>query len=494
VVEVLGLENGENISSVLVKLEDYAGKYLAVIPNGAGDVLRNPVNVRLLQRRAEDLGMLLAVISNDEFTAWLCHQAGIATFTNLHALENAASGGMNLLPDFRKLLRLGRWVSSGAALAVLVCCAVVVYLVVPAASVTVVPRPQTLGLQVNIAADTQQNDVNTADGRIPAKFVTAESEGDQDVAATGLRDQPDQSATGIVTFTNKTDQPVVIPKQTVVGNGKVTFATSQDSTVPATIKDGDLPAINGIVRIPVVAVAAGPDSNLAARAVNSVTGDVASKVSVTNELPIAGGTTKKQPYLTGDDQAKVRGALRQQLVGQAANSIKQQMGPSQTLLLDDASQGDGAIEEVTFSQSPEQVQTSTRVHMRVLVRGLTFLGDDVNAVVDNAIRDAVSARGSSVQLLPDPLKIDPPAITNRSSTTVDMSVRASGQVVTRTDANQIADDLRGLDLQSAKRLLATNPGLQQASIEIWPGFDNSLPRFAWRIRVDVLRPNGSSTG
>src|SRR5581483_10774391 len=125
---------------------------------------------------------------------------------------------------------------------------------------------------------------------------------------------------------------------------------------------------------------------------------LSSKLTVINQVPISGGTVKKVSYLSADDQSKAKQALLDRLTGQAMDKINEQIARNETFILSPAAQGDRAIEELTYEESPEQVTTRTTLHMKVLVKGLTFLGDDVNAVIEQTMETAAARQGGGAEL------------------------------------------------------------------------------------------------
>ncbi|MHB8619911.1 MAG: hypothetical protein ACYDAG_10115, partial [Chloroflexota bacterium] len=130
----------------------------------------------------------------------------------------------------------------------------------------------------------------------------------------------------------------------------------------------------------------------------------------------------------------------------------------------------------------------------VLVRGLTFQGDDVNAVVDQAVRNAVKRAGPGVLVSDQPLKIQPPVVVAHDQSTVRMNVHAIAQVVSSVDPARIAAAVRGLTPRAASRLLDSRPGIGRVRVDLWPRWARTLPSFSWRIHVVVGRPTIGAGG
>ncbi|MDE3078118.1 MAG: baseplate J/gp47 family protein, partial [Chloroflexota bacterium] len=336
-------------------------------------------------------------------------------------------------------------------------------------------------------ADVQQNDLDAAAGHIPARVLTTELDGERTVVATGTRDAPDAPAKGFVKFSNAGAEAVAVPKGTVTKAGTLLFATTEDAQVPAATKAGDA-TVNGTATAPVQAVNPGKEGNVHAGAITALDGPLSGKLTVINMEKLVGGSVKPVSYLSGDDEGAAKEALRSQLVQRAMDQIHAQVARNLTFVPNPDNQGDGAIEQLTFEQTPEQVTSQTVLHMRVLVKGLTFEGDDVNSVVDQAMRAAARRNGSQLQLTGDPLKIDPPVILADNGSTIKLRVHALERAVRPLDSARIIDAVRGMSRDQAHDYLKALPGLANADVELWPDWVGHLPRFGWRIGIRQLSP------
>ncbi len=342
-------------------------------------------------------------------------------------------------------------------------------------------------MDVSIVADVQQSDLDTANFRIPARVLTAEIDGQQNVTATGQRDAPDATARGVVTFTNTSPDAISVPVGTIVNAGAVSFSTTQASQVPPATKAGDT-SINGSATVPIVALTAGTDGNVKTGSITSISGALAGRLTVLNSAATSGGANKKVSYLSGTDQGTAKEALRQQLVQQGLDRIHSQLQRNQTFIPSTQSQTDDAIEELTYEQTPEQVTNQTVLHMKVLVKGLTFVGDDVNSVVDQAMRNAVKKAPQGLQLMNDPLVIDPPVVAASDASTVKLQVHAAGHVLTPLNSGALIEGVRGKTAEQARAYLQTAPGAGNAELQLWPAWIGRTSRFAWRIRVEQVNP------
>jgi len=483
--ETLTFAENENIASILLKMERLPGRELAILAPPHLRVFRNPVSMRLLQRKAEDLGLEVTIISQDEMTRQLCAEVGFGCYGDVTGFRRENSRPRRF--EQQLLATRLRWVSAVAGLCLLALILFVGYFVLPAASITVTPASTALDADVPVVADSNANSVDLAAGKIPAHVVTSgDVEGSSTVSASGQRDVPNQAARGSVTFTNLTDQPINVPKSTILLAGKAVFFTLSDTEVRPSLKIGDTP-VPGAGSASIQAAEPGDAANVPVGAITAVQGAIASKVSVVNRSAISGGSNKKATYLSSDDQAKAKQALLDELRKQALDKIRGQIARNETFLPNPDSGGD-PVEELTYAESPEQVTGQTTLHMKIIIRGLTFQGDDVNQVVAQAMDNAARRRAGNARLSDAPLAIDPPVVVSNDGTIIKLQVHTAGRVSTPLNASGLADQVRGMSAAAARNRLALTPGVGQADVQLWPAWANKVPSFSWRIRTTVTSP------
>jgi hypothetical protein len=487
--EALKLEQNESVASILLKLEQLGAREVAIVAPPELKAFRNPVSMRLLQRKAQDLGIALTIISSHPFTRQLCAETGFTHYADLDAFRrDDIRRKFHDRPKATARRPFGSRLSIAGGLALLALITIVGSVVLPAATVTVVPEATTLALDVPVTADSSASTIDAAARRIPAKFVTSgEISGQAIVNATGQRDVPDQDAHGVVTFTNQTAQAVTVPKSTIVLAGPIAFATLQDTQVAPTVNAGGV-TITGTGSTTVAAVLPGESGNVKVGAITAIDGPLASKLTVKNDAAFTGGSNKKQGFLSADDQAKAKQALLAQLRQQALDRIHGQIARNESFVQSPDSAGDGAVEELTYELSPEQVTSSTTLHLKVMVRGLTFQGDDINQVVQQAMQDAAAKEGSGARLLDEPLTIQPPVVVGNDGTAVRLQVHATGRMAPPLDRGALQDRVQGLDAATAKAALERTPGIRQASVKLWPAWVRKVPWLAWRVSVAIASP------
>lgn len=485
--ETLTFADNESIASILLKLEQVPTREIAIVAPSNLRVFRNPVSMRLLQRKAEDLGLDITIISDDEMTRQLCAEIGFGCYGNVKSFKRE-----NTRPRSYDGPGLGRQtiLSGVAGLCLAALAGIVALFVLPSATVEIVPGSSSVSVNVPVEADSNVSGIDLSAGKIPAKIVTSGiMDGSSVVSASGQRDLPSAPAKGFVTFTNRTGQPVFVPKNTIVQAGKVAFFTVSDTQVPPTQTIAET-AIQGSASASIQAAEPGEEGNVAVGAITAIQGGLSSQLSVVNRAATTGGAKKRATYLSADDQAKAKQALLNDLRRQALDKVRGQIPRNETFLPSPDSDGENAIEELTYEESPEQVTTQTRLHMKVLLRGLTFQGDDVNQVVAQSMDAAVRQRAPGTRLDSGPLVIDPPAVIGNDGSTIKMQVHTTGRVISSVNPSELAEQIRGLPAEDARLKLLRAPGVGDADVQLWPAWSQKVPSFSWRIHASLTAPQG----
>ena len=362
-----------------------------------------------------------------------------------------------------------------AALALLLVAATVAgAALLPAATVSIVPRSDEIGpvdyeIEVADAERSNGTEVGTAD-----------------VVATGTY-SVHEAAAGTVVLYNWTFFPVDVPAGTFVAAGEQAFATQADVTVPrgqltgaGTIAAGDIP-------VAVVAAATGPAGNVAAEAINVVVNPSIDarlrgfpenpEPRVLNPEPTAGGVDETGPEITQDDVDAAAAALRQDLAAMVEDAIG---GADPDQLTVEAPRGEPTIEV------PEGL-VGTRDEERVPISGelaWEVVRADTAAVTDLArarlMADA-SLLAEGHELLEESIEVQlgSPSLADGVLT---VPATVSARSIGRIDTDEVRDRIVGRSAEEAEAALAD---LGTVSIDLWPGWAATVPELEWRVEIRV---------
>jgi hypothetical protein len=175
----------------------------------------------------------------------------------------------------------------------------------PGATVTLAPAEEDQQISLPVWAGPEIQVANPSGG-LPARAVSVVVEGRDQKNSTGRLRVPDGAATGQVLLTNLTAETVEIPQGSIVLAGVLQFTTTRPVKVPAGLGQAQT--------VPVRALQAGSDGNVAAGAIRAMQGEKGLQVVVENPQPLSGGSDRSSPAPSPQDEQTLRASLLASLV------------------------------------------------------------------------------------------------------------------------------------------------------------------------------------
>jgi hypothetical protein len=505
--QIIYLEPTDDILSVRDRVDMAEAKRVLLVVPPDSDVLSRRVYLQLLQRRAAQSGIELALVAGDGLVRSLAHEVGLPVFGSVEAgkrrkrwrsprdeeepltqrrseeaWEAAAQRGPRQVFAYRlRYVRLAlAWLIFIAVLAVFVASAV---LVVPSARITLVPASQSVVVRLNAVIDPNIRVVDYARSRIPAAADYAEIEGSAQIATSGQKDIPTSRATGKVVFVNQLSQPVKIPRGTAVRTSAFTtavrFVTMADVEVPE--------SFGAQAEVPVEAVDVGAGGNVAANLINEVEGVAALAVRVSNPQPTTGGGVRQVPAVVQADKDRLRAALLQQLQQRALAQLQSQLGEQEYIPPESV-----AVAEVldeTFDRFVGEEAPSLGLQMRVRIVALKVGMQDANALVYAAMA-AKTPPGH--ELIANGLTFlrEETLVPADQRGNLTFAMRGSGYAAARLDTDAVRRAVTGKPVESVRKYLAQVLPLQaNPLVEVWPDWFGRMPFLTFRIEIQV-KPQG----
>jgi hypothetical protein len=496
--QIIHLDSNDDIPLIRDRLEwVQAGRIVLVLPKGYR-MLRSQVNLKLLQRHARDLSVEVALVTRDRVINELARETGIPVFHSLEHGESWAGGPVKKKvappppiaerrPSRPRLSQIRPnvpwrgegWFSQAFVLflflSLLVFMVASALLLVPGATVRLVPKHEELGEQLVIRASPDVEEIDYERLEIPARRVQVELAGSRQIATAGQKDAPADPAVGTVIFINRTNEEVEVPAGTVVATSSgvtVRFTTDNTETVPS--------PIGGRVDVSVTAVDPGPKGNVRPAQINTVEGPLALQVRVMNEQPASGGSVQQTGVVTRADKERLKAMLLQQLQQEAytllqAELKEQEFVPPESLQM--------IVLDETYDKFVDEIADSLSLEMRVVARGTAIAGQEANKLALRALEGKVR---SDYELVPQGLQFKPGEVTGVDEAVVSFVMGVSGHMVARIDGGGVAEEIRGLEVVEAERYLAQNLPLGSLPrVEVSPDWLGRLPYFSFRIRVIV---------
>jgi hypothetical protein len=475
--QVIHLEVDDDITTVRARLEKAkAQRVLLVVPPGC-QAFDSLLDFKLLQRYAESLTLEVALVTKASKIRVLARQLGFSVFISARRGQKAKWRRPKAIPRWGRRLSWSERIFAAfvfvVTLSVLLASAL---LIVPSAEVTLVPAGEAVNATLQVQADPELETINYETGQIPARVVKAQIEGTAQIPTTGTKDAPDEPARGKVFFVNKINQPVTVPKGTVVATSTgstIRFTTVEDVTLPETV--------GGTVEGEVVALDPGPSGNVGANLINSVEGPLSLQVKVTNPEQMQGGSVKQVGMVTTADKERLKAVLLQQLQQGVHALLSEQLSEGEFLPPESVAV-DHIVSEM-YDKFVEEEADILTLDMEVMFGGIAIEEEDANALIEAALKAEVR---DGFTLASQGLEYQRGEITGVEDGKVSFAARGTGSTVAQIDVSAVKEAIRGRPLDWVEEYLSQNLRLKEAPIiKVTPTWPGGMPWLGFRISVSV---------
>jgi len=270
-----------------------------------GKVLRNRLDLILLERYCSSHGSQLALLTQDSQVIFQASEAGIPVFQSRRTAQ---------LQPWRKSFRefkrreigdkavevrdrdlfarnnkpshkdLSPWTRISIFIAAVLAVLAIAGMLLPSAVISIEKEINQKELIIPIRAIIGENQILLA-GQIPARELSIEAQNLQSIPTSGNTAIPAEYASGEVLITNLGDESITIPHNTILSTNSenpVQFLTSEAGKLP--------PESGESITIKIIAIDPGDLGNIAADQITTISTTLHAEVSVTNPLPTSGGT------------------------------------------------------------------------------------------------------------------------------------------------------------------------------------------------------------
>lgn len=383
----------------------------------------------------------------------------------------------------------GRWVRilTGFVVITLITALVLVFVVLPKATVVAVPKSEPVTRDMEISFSSAAKDIDVARLVLPAQPVTETLNLSGKFQSQGKR-QMGNKASGSVKIYNFTRQPINLKSSTtVLMVGSKTYTLNEDlSGVKPTAysnaktKEVDQNSLGAAVEI--LATAGGEDFNLPAgtrmEISNQVFGSKPQFLYAKTETEISGGTTRYLSLISQDDVDKAKDNLLTQAIDEVAKKIA-----ANHLVMPDKAY---TIEVLQFT-TDNAVGTETpgfSASLQVKISGLAYSVDDLNSLINQRIAQTISGNKN---LRP---KSDTSTVVKLK--TIDfnnqlgvISVHYEGQALFNIDLKNVSAELVGKSLNDVNEILRSKAEIERVDITLAPVWQKNFPLFASKIKIIV---------
>jgi len=533
------LEADDEITTVVRRVRETDPGRIVLVAPGRSRATSSSVALRLLARAAADDDRELAVVG-DALTRSLAADAGLATYQSVDDARKAVPGQPPPAPDPAEARtaaihvvrgpatedtaptlaavvvagkavtreaetepvgpvrqpgpaparqraarrqprsrRLSMAAIGAALLAVVVGWGAVGAVVLPAATVTIVPHADPIG---PVTETFTVADAEHLAGSV-SETATVTASGSYDINA---------PAAGRVTFFNFNFFDVQVPAESLVATGEEegdqAFTTLEAIVVPAGSFDpfqGGITA--GEASVDVSAAAPGPAGNVEAGAIDTVLDDSLegqlrgfpsiTEALVVNPEPTSGGATEAGEEITQEDVDDAVAALSEALRAAVADDLGDLADRVHVDALGSAEPEISGLDDLVGTRNTPSAE----------ING-TLAYDEIVADVADVEAQAIALLSADPSLIPDGWALDPEStaveVDSAAATEEGLEVEATirGTRVAVIDTDSILPRIVGLDPQEAAAALASTG---TATIDLWPFWVGTVPERSWRVEIEV---------
>lgn len=264
-------------------------------------------------------------------------------------------------------------------------------IVLPEASIVIIPKKETLVLDLPIKADTSISTLNLIQNKIPGQIVKIEKEKISEFKATGKSTGESKARGKIVIFNAQTppqSQSLVQATRFETSDGKI-FRITKNIIVPAAKINGNK-VIPGSIEANVIADTAGPSYNIEPSEFTIPGFKGSSKFTAfygKSTLPMSGGSLKGGgSAVTLDDIDNAKKQIENEVIEAAKNELKEKL-PKDLVSIDDAIAT--KIIEETISAQPGTATENFSIKLRVAAMTFLLQEEDIKSLIAKNIETKI---------------------------------------------------------------------------------------------------------
>lgn len=362
--------------------------------------------------------------------------------------------------------------------------AVAAFLLLPSATVAIVPRQETIGpVPFQVIASTTATEPDADAGIVPAATVAIEVQAANTFPATGKRVE-EAPAVGVVRFDNLDPTTSnTIAKGAVVSTGSgVRFTTDAAVRIAAARLVG-LQIVPASATVRVTAVDAGPEGNVEANTITTVPrGEEPLFLKVNNPDPTADGTRTEFIRVKQDDVDAAVLALTDQLSAAFADRLDDPdlSGDGATVFPDTAARGEPVFSvdlEALVGQEVETFDVSATLTGSVTAVDAAPVQLIAEARLASSVDDGYRLVDESSVITIDPAVV--------SGGTISFAVVVTARQVRELDPTAIEVEILGRPLAEARAILES---YGQVDLVVWPDWVGTIPTMDSRVEVTIDAP------
>ena len=496
-VQIIYLDAEDDQISAREKLRWTKATRVVFVWPGRGRVLNRRLDLKLLQRQAEQQGAQIGLVTHDPDARQNAADLGVPVFENVDEIEGGRwhvrpqrlsplpptesrePGSWKALqpPRSRSDHSLPGFIRYSSFIAGILLPLAAVLILTPEAKITLAPPTEIRQVQASfeLVADSSQE---LQRDQLAVHQVILQVSGSLRTATTGTSSEPEDPAVGVILVTNVTTSTVTL-----------------DSGARLIPLDHPGPAFETLSRVVVLpeesnsvqirAVEPGPTGNLPAETAWAIEGPAGLSLKARNPEPTSGGSLASRSSVSTFDLTTARTRLETQLLQKAGEEIEANLGQGESLLPD--SLAVARVVGLSFDNQAGDVADSVGVELTLEIHALSYK----NATLQDALSLNLSgALPASWSLVPGSIETSSLTLERGQSDLLQASYQ--GLVYLEPDRQSIARSLRLARVRDLENVLSTNPDpVPLLSYTITPDWLPFFPAFTYQMEISLPWENPS---
>ena len=496
--QIIQLEAHDDTLSVQDKMDwAQAPRVLLVWPD-QDKVLRNRLDLILLERYCSSHGSQLALQTKDQEVIFQAGKAGIPVFQTRREAQLQPWGksfrefqrqdlqrykSENPLPEslarepIPPRRKLPIWARIPIFTVGVISVLAIAGTLLPNAEIQIQPSVHHKTMLIPFQAEGGGEEIGIS-GTVPGRELDIVVSSQGSIPTTGATAISSEYARGTVVFTNLGEGPVTIPKGTILstrGEEPVLFQTLAEVKTP--------PGAGEEVQVEIEAQNPGESGNVAENQIQLINYQAGAELSVTNPASTTGGADLLIPAPTSEDQAELSEQVDQVLEENALEQIRLTLGSGDLLLSPDL--GDYQILEESHSPAVNAPGDTLWLDRTVQYQVYYASWQDITALSDELI--LAQYQGSSYQPILESI-----TIAKVTDPIEDQDLHYSWQMELSWDETPLLDQegiislILGKTTQQASAVILSELDLDRAPvIQTWPSWWRRIPALPFRITIDT---------
>lgn len=495
--QIIQLEVHDDTISVRDKMDwSQTPRVLLVWPE-RGKVLRNRLDLILLERYCSSHGSQLALLTHDAEVTFQAGEVGIPVFQSRKTAQlqpwrksfrefkrreledkSVEVRDIDLFSREHKPVHkdLPPWTRISIFVAAVLAVIAIAGMLLPSATITIEKEINQKTLIIPIRAIIGEDQVQIS-GQVPVRELPIVVEDHQSIPASGTTAIPSDYAQGEVVFTNLGEEAITIPENTILSTNSgnpVQFLTAALRKLPSGVGES--------ITVQVTAINPGKSGNVLSDQITTISTSLEAEVVVSNPLPTTGGTDIFISAPNNSDRRHLSRNLSFSLKDLAGQEIINHLTQKDVLL--NPGLGDFEIIEETFTPEEGSAGAELQLEKKGQFIVLFAAGDDLLSLATDLVK--AQYQGDNFEPLLDSITISQlsspvPGITQSYSWKMEVSWNEQKIM----DQNEIIQTVLSKKPANAMILLQESFDLDDPpQIKLSPSWWLRIPALPFRININ----------